>query len=200
MEYGLPVLRGEILVGELVFLAVVRHYEDLLTAAKRGLRFSPVHAWHIINFIERFFMHVKGPKARQPIKLDPWQLFWTAVLYGWRRAEDGLRRFSRGYEEVARKNGKSTWKAPQAVYLFGWDGEIGAEVYAVATTREQAMTVFKPAFENVKRWRRSSSGVARSFRVMEGMNQERIEMDSSVFRPLPANADNLDGLKPSAVV
>ena len=32
------------------------------------------------------------------------------------------------------------------------------------------------------------------------MNQEKIEMDTSVFRPLPANAENLDGLNPSAVI
>jgi phage terminase large subunit-like protein len=42
--------------------------------------------------------------------------------------------------------------------LFMLNGEAGAEVYAVATTREQAMTVFKPAFENFKRWRRVSPG------------------------------------------
>ena len=156
MNYGLPVLRGEVVVGRLVFLAVVRHYTDLIEAGKRGYYFSAAKAWHIIHFIERFFVHTKGPLARKPILLDPWQKFFTAVLYGWRRSSDGLRRFTRSYEEVARKNGKSTWKAPQAVYLFGFDGEIGAEVYAVATTREQAMTVFKPAFENVKRWRRQS--------------------------------------------
>jgi phage terminase large subunit-like protein len=194
------VLRGDIVVGRWVFLAVLRHYEDLLSAGKRGYFFSPEKAWHVIHFIERFFVHIKGPLARKPILLDPWQKFWTAVLYGWRRKSDGLRRFSTAYEEIARKNGKSTWKAPQAVYLFMADGEVGAEVYAVANTREQAMTVFKPAFENVKRWRRKSPGVARSFKVMEGLNQERIEMDTSTFRPLPANADALDGYNPSAVV
>ncbi|UDF33508.1 UNVERIFIED_ORG: terminase large subunit [Shinella sp. XGS7] len=181
---------------------MLRHYEDLRTCAARGLYFSPECAWHVISFIERFFVHTKGPLANKPILLDPWQKFWTAVFYGWRRQSDHLRRFSRGYEEVARKNGKSTWKAPQAVYLFMMDGEVGAEVYAVATTREQAMTVFKPAFTNVKRWRRFSPGMARSLRVMEGLNQERIELgnDSSVFRPLPANAENLDGLNPHATI
>lgn len=198
--YGLPVLRGEILTGKYTYLAVKRHYEDLQTGAARGLVFAPDHGWHIIQFIERFFVHIKGPLAGKPILLDPWQKFWTAVLYGWRRADDGGRRFSRGYEEVARKNGKSTWKGPQGAYLFAMDGEIGAEVYAVATTRAQAMTVFKPAFDNIKRWMRRSSGVARSFKVFGGINQEKIELDTSVFAPLPANAENLDGLNPSAIL
>jgi len=194
-----PVLRGEIVVGELVMLAVERHYLDLLDGPQRGLRFSAEHAWHVITFIETWFVHIKGDRAGQPILLDPWQKFWTAVLYGWRRA-DGLRRFSRAYEEVARKNGKSTWKGPQGAYLWMMDGEAGAEVYAVATTREQAMTVFKPAFENVKRWLKRSARLKASIRCFEGMNQERLEAGGSVFKPLASNADSQDGFNPSAVL
>lgn len=193
-------LRGDILACRFVYLAVMRHYVDLTKAGARGLVFKPAYSWHIISYIEKFFTHIKGPLAGKPILLDPWQKFWTAVLYGWRRTSDDGRRFNRGYEEVARKNGKSTWKGPQGAYLFSMDGEIGAEVYAVATTRAQAMTVFKPAFDNIKRWVRRSKGVARSFKVHAGLNQERVEMDTSVFAPLPANADNLDGLNPSAIL
>lgn len=192
-------LRGEIVVGELVYLAVERHYRDLVDAHKRGLHFNADAAWHVVRFIENFFVHIKGPLARQPILLDPWQKFWTAVLYGWKGAE-GLRRFTRGYEEVARKNGKSTWKGPQGAYLFMMDDEIGAEVYAVATTREQAMSVFKPAFDNFRRWARRSLGIRRSFKIHEGKNLEQIVCDSSVFKPLPANAESLDGLNPSAIL
>lgn len=183
-----------------MYLAVQRHYQDMVDGHKRGLVFRPEHSWHVINFIEKFFVHIKGPLAGKPILLDPWQQFWTAVLYGWRRADTGLRRFTRGYEEVARKNGKSTWKGPQGAYLFAMDGEIGAEVYAVATTRAQAMTVFKPAFENIKRWARRSAGVARSFKVFGGLNQEKVELDTSVFEPLPSNAENQDGRNPSAIL
>lgn len=193
-------LRGEVLVGRFVWLAVLRHYMDLADGHERGLVFSPAHALHMIGTIERFFVHTKGPKAGSPILLDPWQRFWTAVLYGWRLAGSMLRRFRRGYEEVARKNGKSTWKAPQGFHLFAMDGEIGAEVYAVATTREQAMTVFKPAFDNLRRMARRSAGIARSFKIFSGINQERVTMDSAIFKPLPANADNLDGINPSAIL
>jgi len=194
-------LRGEITVGKWVFLAVMRHYRDLTDSAKRGLLFMPSRAQHIIKFIEQFHFHIKGPLAGKPILLDPWQKFWTAVLYGWVRDEpDYPRRFQTGLELVARKNGKSTWKGPQGNYLFMSDGEIGAEVYAVATTREQAMTVFKPALDNFKRWAKRSPGIARSFVIHSGANQERVSFDSAVFRALPANADNLDGLNPHAIL
>ena len=109
-------MRGEIVVGELVYLAVERHYRDLRDGAKRGLRFDVGRAWHIIRYIEKYFVHIKGSLAGKPILLDPWQKFWTAVKYGWLR-EDGYRRFTRGYEEVARKNGKSTWTGPQGDLL-----------------------------------------------------------------------------------
>lgn len=197
--YGIPVLRGEVIVGRYVMLAVERHYRDLQDGHERGLVFSPSHGWHVIRFIEKFFVHIKGHMAGEPILLDPWQKFWTAVLYGWRRA-DGLRRFNRAYEEVARKNGKSTWKGPQGAYLFMMDGENGAEVYAVASTREQAMTVFKPAFDNMKRWLRKSSKLSKSLVIFAGMNQERVTLGSSVFKPIASNADAQDGFNPSAVL
>jgi phage terminase large subunit-like protein len=195
------VLAGKIPVGELAWLAVLRHYIDLQEAAERGLQFDAGAAWHVIRFIERFFVHIKGPKAGQPILLDPWQKFWTACLYGWRRADTGARRFTRGLELVPRKNGKSTWKAPQGAYLWMMDGERGAEVYALGTTREQAMTVFKPAMDNIKRWARMSPGIRRVVKVHDGLNQERLTLDgTSLFRPLPANDDAMDGLNPSAIL
>lgn len=197
-------LRGQVVVGRYVFVAVLRHYEDLLDGAERGLEFRPDSAWHVIQYIERFFVHSKGPLAGRPLLLDPWQKFWTAVKYGWKWSATGLRRFTRAYEEVARKNGKSTWKGPEGAYLWMMDGEVGAEVYAVATTRSQAMTVFRPAFDNIKRWCRRSPGARRSFKVFEGLNQEKVTMEepmgTSVFAPLPANAENLDGLNPSVVL
>lgn len=200
MQYGIPVLLGQVEVCRLTYLAVQRHYEDLRDGAERGLRFDPGAAQHVISFIERFFVHTQGRQAGRPLLLDPWQRFWSAVLYGWRRADTGLRRFTRGYEEVPRKNGKSTWKSPQGIYMLMCDGEPGAEVYALATTREQAMKVFRPAFDNVRRWRRVSPKLARSLKVYEAPNQEKVTLGSGVFKPLPAVADTLDGLNPAAVL
>ena len=91
MQYGIPVLLGQVEVCRLTYLAVQRHYEDLRDGAERGLRFDPGAAQHVISFIERFFVHTQGRQTGRPLLLDPWQRFWTAVLYGWRRADTGLR-------------------------------------------------------------------------------------------------------------
>jgi hypothetical protein len=60
IDYGLPVLRGDILTGRLVYLAVKRHYDDLVHGPKRGLAFEPEHGWHVINYIERFCAHQRA--------------------------------------------------------------------------------------------------------------------------------------------
>lgn len=185
-------------------LSVERHYRDLQTAHKRGFYFSPAHAWHCIDFAQGWFVHTTGPLGGKPILLDGWQLFWTAVLIGWRETDTNLRRFRTGYEEVARKNGKSTWMAPIGAYLWMMDGESGAQVYTIATTRAQAMPVFKPAFANVKRWIRKSARLGKSIKIFEGANQEKMvlygEFGESVYEPLAANAENLDGKNPSVVL
>lgn len=197
-------LKGEIVVGQLTMLSVERHYRDLQTAHKRGFYFSPPHAWHCIDFVQGWFVHTTGPLGGKPIMLDGWQLFWTAVLIGWREVGTNLRRFRTGYEEVARKNGKSTWMAPIGTYLWMMDGEEGAQVYTIATTRAQAMPVFKPAFANVKRWVRKSPRLAKSIKIFEGANQEKMvlfgEYGESVYEPLAANAESLDGKNPYVVL
>jgi hypothetical protein len=60
IEYGLPVLRGDILTGRLVYLAVKRHYDDLIHGHKRGLKFVPEHGWHVINTLKLFSFTSKG--------------------------------------------------------------------------------------------------------------------------------------------
>jgi hypothetical protein len=57
----------------------------------------------------------------------------------------GLRRFKRAYEEVARKNAKSTLAAGILLYMLTADGEPGAHCYSAATTGEQAREVFDVA-------------------------------------------------------
>ena len=108
-------------------------------------------AEHACFFIETC-PHVKGKLAkpnrdgsRNKLVMEPWQVFATLNIFGWVSVEDGLRRFLYVYIEVAKKNGKSTWLAGFALYLAFIDGEVGAEVYTAATSREQAKIVFEDA-------------------------------------------------------
>lgn len=100
--------------------------------------------------------HVKGTLgkvqrdgSRLKLVMEPWQVFITLNLFGWVDAS-GLRRFLYFYIEVAKKNGKSTWIAAIAIFMAFIDGEPGAEVYAAATSREQANIVFGDAKKMVE--------------------------------------------------
>src|SRR6056300_625679 len=148
-QYADDVLSGKILAGKHVRLACQRFKDDL---KRKDLWFDEKSANRVCNFIERL-PHVKGKWAakKQNIKLEPWQVFAECNLFGFRWADTKKRRFRESYEEVARKNAKSTRVAGRALYMFCADDEFGAEVYAGATTERQAWEVFRPMHQMVKR-------------------------------------------------
>ena len=146
-RYAQQVVAGEIVAGKYVRLACQRFLADL---ERDDIWFDEVAAQRECNFIERL-PHVKGKWAAkgETIKLEPWQSFIECNLFGFKRGE--LRRFRESYEEVARKNAKSTRIAGRALFMFCEDGEYGAEVYSGATTERQAWEVFRPMHQMVKR-------------------------------------------------
>jgi phage terminase large subunit-like protein len=204
IQYAERVLSGEIVAGELVRLACQRFLNDLEHGPERGIYFSEDRAQHILDFYN-FVPHVKGALAGKPIELMPWHVFILINLFGFIIPlideitgeqvldEDGdgvmVRRFRTAYNEVARKNAKSTVSSGIGLYMTGADGEGGAEVYSAATTRDQARIVFDDAKNMIKKAPRT---LGRLFgHVKLNIHQER---SASKFEPLSSDANNLDGL------
>ena len=106
------------------------------------------------------------------------------------RAKEGKRRFRRSYEEVARKNAKSTRAAGRCLYLAFADDEPGAQVYSAATTGEQAREVFDTAREMVLR----DSEFRERFGVTVGRHDITCPSTASSFKILNAEASTQDGL------
>lgn len=185
-RYARGVLAGEIPAGRLVRLACERHLRDLETGAARGIFFDAALAERAIAFFG-FLRHSKGEWAGEVVQLQPWQQFIVGSLFGWLRA-DGTRRFRTGYDEVPRKNGKSTKAAGIGLYLFVADGEQGAEVYSAATKKDQARIVWSEAKRMVLR-----SPALRS-RVSPLAGNLSIERTASKFEALGADESTLDGL------
>lgn len=95
-----------------------------------------------------FLRHSKGVLAGKPIKLTDWQQFHLCQLYGWRRKEDGYKRFKKSFVEVARKNAKSQEEAGVALYEISVQATKNKEVYEYYTAgvkREQSKIVFEEA-------------------------------------------------------
>ena len=153
---------------------------------KDGRSFYP--ADNLCGFIERL-PHVKGPLAGEPIQLEPWQAFILTTVFGWVKP-DGKRRFRRSYIEVPRGNAKSTLSSALALYMLTADQEGGAEVYSLATTRDQARIVFGDAQTMARR----SPGFRRRFSVEVGAHNMHVLASGSKFEALSAEGSTLDGL------
>lgn len=135
-----------------VRLAAQRHLDDLKRQRDKrwGYVFSPEHAADVCQFME-LLPHIEGVWELPTIRLEPAQVFILAMVFGWRRRDDGLRRFTVVYEEVARKNAKSTKTAGVSLYCLAFEGEPGAQVLTAATTFDQAKKVFHPAKRMVEK-------------------------------------------------
>lgn len=180
------VLDGTVIAGELVRLAVQRHVDDLLEGPSRGLQFDPAKAEQAIEFFG-YLKHSKGEWAGQEFTLEPWQMFTMWVLFGWMNAA-GFRRFRTAYEEVPRKNGKSTKAAGVGLKLAFADGEAGAEVYSAATKHDQALIVHSEATRMVK----ATPALAAKIQIYKN-SLSRLETYQK-YEPLGADEDTLDGL------
>jgi len=191
--YARAVAAREIVACRLVRLACKRHLTDLKGGAKRGLKWRPDVAQHRINFYARFLRHSKGEWARKPIALSGWQKFVVGSVFGWKR-RDGTRRFRYVYQELPRKNGKSTLLAGVGLDLLTCDGEAGAEIYAAATKRDQARIIFDEA----KRMVTTSPDLLRI--VSRFKLNLSVDATNSKFEPLSSDDRTLDGLNPHGVL
>lgn len=152
--YAQQVLDGEILACKWVRLACERFMRDLERAETEAFlyRWDTDRAEKVMRFAQKL-PHVKGRWARKDaktgkserLKLEPWQCFVLANLFGWVRKSNGARRFNRASIYVPRKNGKSFFACVIGWWMFAKDNEPGAEVYCGATTEAQAWEVFRPA-------------------------------------------------------
>lgn len=191
-KYIEGVLDGSIPACEWVKKTVQRHLDDLEHGHKRGLTFDPEAAERVIQFFN-FLRHSKGEWAGKVFILSGWELFILWVIFGWMRA-DGTRRFRTAYNEVPRKNGKSTFAAGIGLYMAFGDGEPGAEVYSAATKRDQARITHEEATRMVK-----TSPELRSEVDIFRDNLSSKPM-ASKYEPLGADSDSMDGLNIHAAI
>lgn len=144
--YAKKIASGEIIACRWVRLACERHLRDLERAKTEEFpyRFDLAKAGAICYFLE-LCPHIDGNWGSPTIVLELWQKFILGSVYGWVRKSDGLRRFTKAYVSVPRKNAKTTMLAGVGLHGLTCDGEPGAQVYNGANKLEQAMLLFEPA-------------------------------------------------------
>ncbi|WP_295378382.1 terminase TerL endonuclease subunit [uncultured Pseudacidovorax sp.] len=141
-------------------------------------------------------VYVDGKLGYAKIRLEDWQVFCEFQVFAWVHRITRLRRFRRTYEEVARKNAKSTRAAARQLFLLTADGEPGAHCYSAATTGEQAREVFDVARNMALR----EPEFLQRFGVDVGKNDITVMDTASSFKPLNAEGSTLDGLNVHAGV
>ena len=190
--YGRKVMSGEILVSEWTRFSIERHYADLKAEPKNGFWFSERHAQYALNAF-LFMKHSKGAFAGKQFVPSPWQQFWIALAFGWRRL-DGTRRYREVYWAVPRKNGKTTTLAAIALYMMVMDGEAGAEVYCAATKMEQAKLLYSEANQMI------NASALLKMRV-KTLRDGIFTLDNACkLVPLGRDSKSMDGLNPSCCV
>lgn len=139
----------------------------------------------------RMFKHSKGVLAGQPIELTPFQLFVTGNIFGWKRKDNGLRRFRKAYIQLARKNAKSQLLALIASYEAFLSHE-QAEVYIAGWGREQSSIVYDEILQQI----RGVDMLAGKF--TDSYGRIRHLRSGSVIQPLSKEARKTgDGKNPS---
>ncbi len=205
--YARDVVDGNVVACKWHRLACQRHLNDLARAETgdfaytwnpeladtKGKPYRP--AERICRFAE-LMPHIKGDWAArgQLIKLERWQIFILASIFGWVLKVSGKRRFRVADVIVPRKNAKSTLAAIIGNYMLAVDGEFGAEVYSGATSQDQAMEVFRPALLMA----RATPRFVQTYGIMVNVSNLSIAENNSKFEPVIGKPG--DGASPSCAI
>lgn len=183
----------KILTCELVQLTIERHLKDL---KRKDIYFDKDAANKAIHIIENLSLGRDFDEDGNPkklfFKLTPFQSFIVSQIFGWKLTKNGRRRYRYAYCEMARKQGKSTLAAAIALLMF--ISEHSAEVYTIATKRDQAKIVFDIA----------KKLVAETPFLADAINVQKHNMSIltkySKCEPLSSDSKKQDGLNPSCVI
>lgn len=159
-------------------------------AARQGCWFDPEAADHAVAFYANFLRHTTGGFAGRPFILQPWQAEDVIrPLFGWMTLK-GVRRFSCGYIEIPKKNGKSTLVSGIGLYMLTADQEPKAQCYSAASDREQAGIIFREAASMV----RASPALQACCEVVQSRKTLFHPESGSFLRALAAEVGTADGI------
>lgn len=183
------------LVGDIKKEQVVSAMDpDTGKVKKKHYVFDINKAHKPIKFIEKFCTLSKGLKTKKHFELDLFQKAFIESVYGFVDKETGFRKYQKAELYIGRKNGKSTLAAALGLYhLFG-EKEYGAEVYSVATKLDQAEIVWNEAVNMIKH--------SKTLKANAKLTKKEIcyKKYGGIFKPLPGESFNQDGLNASFVI
>lgn len=185
LEYWEEIEKGNINVGDKIRRTYKKVVKDIKYPGEYF--YSPKRGNHILEFAENFCRHSKGKCGGKRVKLELWEKAHLATVFGFIDIE-GNRKYRESILIVGKKNGKSLLASIVGLYMLTADGEMGPEVYAVATKKDQSKIIWLES----KRMVRKSPALSK--RVRSLMAELDTDFNDGVFKPLASDSDTLDGL------
>lgn len=139
--------------------------------------------------------HTKGPFARQPFNLRPWQEH-DIIRPLFKTNRDGRRQYRTCLLMLPRKNGKSELAAACAIQGLMFDGEIGGEVYSAAADLEQAAIVFDVAVQMI----RNDPELEAEVDIIKSKNLIVHRASGTIYRAISAEAYSKHGFNASRII
>lgn len=187
-EYYQSIKSGSVKVSKKVERTYRHIVDDILNNVDSDYYFNEEKADRVIQFVEGYCKHSKGKLGGKPFILELWQKALISSMFGIVHKETHLRKFQRVMLVVGRKNGKSTLSAAIGLYLLTKDNEPGAEIYSVATKKDQAKIIWLEAKRMVKK----SSALKKRVRAL--VSELVYDDADSIYRPIGRDSETLDGL------
>lgn len=184
-EYNDKIQNDEIVVGQHIKSIYRQVVNDINNPG--AYTFDEAKATRPVEFVELFCKQSKGQWIGKPFVLDLWQKAMIQVVFGFVDG-NGRRKYKEVFTLVGRKNGKSSLLSALGLYMLIADGEGGAEVYSVATKKDQARIISNEAANIVKQ----SETLSRHLR--KNLTGLYFDPTFSKFAPLASDSNSLDGL------
>ena len=161
-----------------------------------------LEAWELFMFSEMLraesegvdgtFIELTEAQVNDPAAVFEQALREQAAAHPGVNLDKRPRAYSDGYVQLPKKNGKSGIASSFLLYMLVADGEVGAEVYAAASAKDQAKIVHGQSRKMVK----ASQRLSKWLKVYRDAIEE--PASGSTFKVISADAGVNEGLEPSA--
>lgn len=205
-KYANNVMRNKKKYPKSIILAVERYKK---WKKRKDIWFDVDRANEMLDFVQSFIRHVKGPLAGQLMELELWEMFVFANMYGWfHKNEKGktVRVIRESYVQVPKKNGKTIIAAGALLYAMYGELELGADCYCAASDYEQAQNAAEPIAQAIE----NSEPLASPTQIYKGVNgtvsgaMYRYSINGiayqNKFKVLTKNTKGLEGKNPYFVL
>ncbi|MEK4579782.1 terminase large subunit [Bacillus sp. FSL R12-0074] len=205
-KYANNVMRNKKKYPKSIILAAERYKK---WKKRKDIWFDVDRANEMLDFVQSFIRHVKGPLAGQLMELELWEMFVFANMYGWyHKNEKGktVRVIRESYVQVPKKNGKTIIAAGALLYAMYGELELGADCYCAASDYEQAQNAAEPIAQAIE----NSEPLASPTQIYKGINgtvsgaMYRYSINGiayqNKFKVLTKNTKGLEGKNPYFVL